>query len=114
MYKRQVLDDIDHTFAPLLGAEWVYIKPGIRTCFLYEQNRMEEAARMLRTTLDCLSDKNKTEGRICVIVLQHSILWQTGNRKEADTVLTGLSNLVATEAQFFVPNFSILRRRAPT
>lgn len=99
-----VLDDIDHTFAPLLGAEWVYIKPGIRTCFLYEQNRMEEAARMLRTTLDCLSDKNKTEGRICVIVLQHSILWQTGNRKEADTVLTGLSNLVAKEAQFFVPN----------
>ena len=99
-----VLDDIDNTFAPLLGAEWVYLKPGIRTSFLYEQNRMEEASGMLQKTLDCLRNENKIEGRICVMILNHSILWQLNRKREAEQALQVLAQLTEREAQFFLPN----------
>lgn len=99
-----VLDDIDHTFAPLLGAEWAYLKPGLRASFLYEQNRMEEALEMLYTTLNHLSNENKTEGRICVTILHHSILWQLGDKKKMDAVFNELLGLTDKEAQFFLPN----------
>lgn len=99
-----VMGDIDHTFAPLLGAEWTYLKPGICACFLYEQNRMDEAASMIHTALDCLTKDNKIEGHICVILLQHSIFWQLGLQKKADLVLKELIRMTEEEAQFFMPN----------
>lgn len=106
-----VLDDIDHTFAPLLGAEWAYLKPGLRASFLYEQNRMKEALAMLYTTLEYLRAESKTEGRICVTLLHHSIVWQLGDEKETDAVFKELLNITEQKAQFFLPNLRAYETR---
>lgn len=99
-----VLDNIDHTFAPLLGAEWAYLKPTLRASFLFEQNEMGKALDMIHFTLNHLSEESKIEGRISVILLKHSILWQLNEKEEAQAVFHELTALVKREAQFFLPN----------
>ena len=39
----KILDTIDHTYAPLLGAEWGYLRPGILASFTYERSQLEAA-----------------------------------------------------------------------
>lgn len=103
------LGKIDKTFAPLLGAEWGYIRPGIQACFLYEQNRLPEALAQNTRTLDCLKEESKTEGRMCVLMLQHTILFQLGKTAEADEMLQEISALSKERAQFFLPNLEAYR-----
>ena len=101
-----IMDKIDKTFAPLLGDEWRYIRPGIGVCFLYERNRLTEALSQNELTKSCLTESSQIEGRICVTLLQHSILWLMNRIPAARAVQTELSSLVETSAQFFLPNLA--------
>lgn len=106
-----VLDDIDHTFGPLLGAEWIYLKPALRACFLYERNQMDKALEMIQFALKHMREDNKIEGRISVILLNHSILWQLGEKEKAQAIFHKLTTLVNQEAQFFLPNLKAYETR---
>ena len=107
----KILDKIDNTFAPLLGAEWVYLRPGIQTSFIYERNRLAEALKQTTEVLGLMTEENKPDGRICVLVLQHSILWQLGRYGEARTVLDELAAFAGANAQYFIPNLTAYRAK---
>jgi LuxR family maltose regulon positive regulatory protein len=102
----EILSKIDGTFAPLLGPEWSYLRPGILVGFTYEKNRLEEALRENEIVMGLLTEESKADGRICVTVLQHSILWQLGRREEARRVMDGFRNFVDASAQYFIPNLA--------
>lgn len=106
-----ILDKIDKTFAPLLGEEWLYIRPGIEACFMYERSQLSEALEQLKVTTDHMSEESKIEGRICVTLLWHRILWQLGRFQEAETASRELTLLVDREAQFFLPNLAAYQTR---
>lgn len=97
---------IDKTFARLLGAEWTYIRPGIEACFIYERNMLQNALEKNTLALSLITDQSKIEGRICAEVMQHTILWQLGAsyHAQADAALERLTQLVDSQAQFFLPN----------
>ena len=79
----KILSKIDGTFAPLLGPEWEYLRPGILACFTYEKNRLNETLCENESVMGLLTKESKADGRICVMILQHSALWQLGRRQEA-------------------------------
>ena len=101
-----ILDKIDGTFAPLLGAEWVYLRPGIMASFAYERNQLETAYQQNNHVCNLITEDNKPDGRICVLILQHSILWQMGRYSEAAKVIEELSVFVNSSAQYFLPNLT--------
>lgn len=107
----KILDKIDNTYAPLLGPEWVYLRPGILASFTYERNRLEEALSQNTDVLSLIGPDNKPDGRICVMVLQHSILWQSGRYKEAEDAMNRLTAFVNTSAQYFLPNLTAYRTK---
>ena len=102
------LELIDKTFARLLGAEWTYIRPGLEACFIYERNMLPAALEKNTLALSLITDENKIEGRICAEVLQHTILWQLGAscHAQANAALERLTQLVDSQAQFFLPNLN--------
>lgn len=101
-----ILNKLDTTFAPLLGAEWTYLRPGLLTCFEYERNHLETALTQITEVLALLTEESKPDGRICVLLLKHSILWQLGRVKEATEVMDELSAFVEASAQYFLPNLT--------
>lgn len=107
----KILDRIDGTFAPLLGPEWKYLRPGIQVSFTYERNRLEEALAENTAVLSLLTGENKPDGRICVMILQHSILWQLGRQAEARRALDELDAFVNARAPYFLPNLTAYRAR---
>ncbi|WP_238726692.1 LuxR C-terminal-related transcriptional regulator [Diplocloster modestus] len=102
----KILDKIDNTFAPLLGPEWVYLRPGILVSFTYERNRLEAALQENTEVLGLIGPDNQPDGRICVMVLQHSILWQLGREAEAKEAMENLTAFVNANAQYFLPNLT--------
>ncbi|MDL2293620.1 LuxR C-terminal-related transcriptional regulator [Ruminococcaceae bacterium OttesenSCG-928-D13] len=106
------VEKLDKTFAVLLGAEWNYIRHGIVACFSYERNRLPLALEQNSRALDAYDPgENKAEGLICLLVLQHSILWRMGSHDQASRVLARLEDVVQDSAQFFVPNMAAYRAR---
>lgn len=101
-----ILDKIDTTFAPLLGAEWSYLRPGILTCFEYERNHLDAALTQNTEVLSLLTEDSKPDGRICVMLLQHSILWQLGRMREAEEVIDKLAAFTETSAAYFQANLT--------
>lgn len=51
------------------------------------------------------------EGRICVTLLHHSILWQLRDEKETDAVYKELLSITEQRAQFFIPNLKAYEAR---
>lgn len=107
----QILDKIDQTYAPLLAPEWVYLRPGILACFTYERNQLKAALMENREVLKLLGPDNKADGRICVMILQHSILWQLARYQEAGKILDALEVFVNESAQYFLPNLTAYRTK---
>lgn len=107
----KILDQIDHTFAPLLGREWEYLRPGIQVSFIYERNQLEAALAKNTEVLGLIGPENKPDGRICVMVLQHSILWQMGRCEEAGKVMDALAAFADESAQYFLPNLTAYRTK---
>lgn len=106
-----ILDKIDTTFAPLLGQEWSYLRPGILACFEYERNHLEAALTQNGSVLALLTEDSKPDGRICVLLLQHSILWQLGRRKEAEAVMGELTAFTESTAAYFWANLTAYRAK---
>lgn len=100
---------LEGNIGKLVGAEWKYIQLMIPACFDYERNKLERARREILVARTQLQPDSKIEGRICMLVQQHSILWQMGLAQEAETVLAELGALVETDAQFFLPNLKAYR-----
>lgn len=98
------MEQLEGNFSLLLGEEWRYIKPGIPACFAYERNDLLKALSGITEAIDAMIPENKVEGRICVMIMHHTMLWQMQRQAEANTVLKSLSSLVESEAQFFIPN----------
>lgn len=107
----KILDQIDHTFAPLLGREWEYLRPGIQVSFIYERNQLEAALAKNTEVLGLIGPENKPDGRICVMVLQHSILWQMERCEEAGKVMDALAAFADESAQYFLPNLTAYRTK---
>lgn len=110
---KNALDLIDKTFARLLGAEWVYIRPGLEACFMYERNLLTDALAKNAQALNLITDQSKIEGRICAEVMHHTILWQLGtsHSAQADAALEHLTQLVDSQAQFFLPNLKAYKAK---
>lgn len=107
----KILDKIDNTYAPLLGQEWEYLRPGIMVSFTYERNQLADALEQNTEVLGLLRPDNKPDGRICVMILQHSILWQLGRYEEAREVMDTLTAFVNTSAQYFLANLTAYRTK---
>ena len=107
----KILDKIDHTYAPLLGPEWEYLRPGIQVSFTYERNRLEAAREENTRVLGLIGPDNKPDGRICVMVLQHSILWQMGRYGEAGEAMEALAAFAGESAPWFLPNLTAYRTK---
>ena len=105
----KILDKIDNTFAPLLGPEWIYIRPGILVPFEYERNDLESALTRNTEVMELIKKNSKPDGRICVMILQHSILWQLDRASEARVVMDDLLQLINTSAQHYIPNLTAYR-----
>lgn len=99
------------TFRILLGEDWNYISHGLYACFDYEQDRLEEALAGNTQALERLTRQSKEEGRICVYILQHTLLYTLGRRDEASVVLRQLEELVESHAEFFRPNLAAYKTR---
>lgn len=54
-----ILGKIDTTFAPLPGAEWVYLRPCILTCFEYEHNHLETALTQNTEVFSLLTEDSR-------------------------------------------------------
>lgn len=102
---------LEGNIGKLVGAEWRYIEKMIPACFDYERNRLERARQEIHIAKEYLRPDSKIEGRICMLVQQHSILWRLGQAKEAEAVLGELSALTETDAQFFLPNLKAYQAR---
>lgn len=107
----KILDKIDHTYAPLLGPEWAYLRPGILASFTYERSQLEAALVQNTDVLGLIGPDNKPDGRICVMVLQHSILWQMGRFEEAGKAMDALAAFADESAQYFLPNLTAYRAK---
>ncbi len=105
------LERYDTTFAPLLGAEWVYLRPGLLAGFCYERNELETALAQNTKVLGMITEDNKPDGRICVMIMQHSILWQLGRREEAGAAMDALAAFVNAAAPYFIPNLTAYRTK---
>ncbi len=102
----KALESFDTTFAPLLGSEWKYLRPGLLAVFAYEQNKLVEALEENTKVLGIITEDNKPDGRICVMVTQHSILWQLGRSDEAGEAMDSLTAFSNTAAPYFIPNLT--------
>ena len=107
----RILDKINDTFAPLLGNEWTYIRPGILVNFEYERNNLEDALSQNSKVISLFTPENKPDGRICVMLLHHSILWQMGRFMAAKKALDNLSEFVNASAPHFIPNLNAYRTK---
>lgn len=101
-----ILNKIDNTFAPLLGPEWRYLRPGILVCFEYERNHLETALVQNTEVLGLLGGDSKPDGRLCVLVLQHNLLWQLGRFREAEAVMEELAAFTEEAAPYFLTNLT--------
>ena len=115
-YSAIVLEDggmelIGRTFAPLLGAEWGYVRPLLPACFAYERNRLDEALAGLRETEKALVPENREDGRACIMVMKHATLWQMERESEAAAALDDLVALTEAEAPHFLPNLKAYRAK---
>lgn len=106
-----ILDKIDTTFAPLLGEEWKYLRPGILACFEYERNDLVTALQQNTEVLGRITKENKPDGRICVLLLQHSILWQLGRHREAKEAMDELAAFTDASAPYFLPNLTAYKAK---
>ena len=107
----KILDRINNTFAPLLGKEWIYIRPGLLVNFEYERNNLQEALSQNTEVLALITQENRPDGRICVMLLHHSILWQLGRFMAAKEALDSLSEFVNAAAPHFIPNLNAYRTK---
>lgn len=104
-------DLLEGNLSKLLGAEWNYIKPMIPACFNYERNKLNAALSAIEAAKKKLASDSKIEGRICVLVLEYTILLRLKNAARAEKILEELTALTETEAQFFMPNLKALNTR---
>lgn len=92
------------TFAPLLGAEWCYVRSLIPACFEYERNNLDAARVGIEEARRALVPENKEDGRVCIGIMEHAVLWQMGRADDATHVLAELEMYVAREASQFLHN----------
>jgi LuxR family maltose regulon positive regulatory protein len=105
------LDRLGSTFGVLLGSEWIYVKPGLSAGYNYERDRLDAALRDNEKALSLISNKNRIEGLICMLVLRHSILWRQGKKAEAEKALARLRETTQNDAKFFIPNLAAYEAR---
>ena len=105
------MDLLSRTFATLLGAEWGYVYPLLPACFAYERNRLDEALAGMQAAEAALVPENKEDGRICVMVMKHAVLWQMGRDDEADAALELLAGFAEDEAPHFLSNLKAYRTK---
>lgn len=58
-----------------------------------------------------MSENSKIEGRICVTLMEHTLLWQMNRDEQAARVMEALERLVDCSAQFFLPNLAAYKTR---
>ena len=58
-----------------------------------------------------MSESSKIEGRICVTLMEHTLLWQLNRDEQAARVMESLERLVDGSAQFFLPNLAAYKTR---
>lgn len=104
-------DGLADTFSVLLGIDWNYISHGLYACFDYECNRLEQALAANSRAMDALTDESKMEGRLCVYILQHTLLDTLGRTAEAARILETLDELVEDGAAFFLPNLAAYKAK---
>lgn len=92
------------TFAPLLGTEWCYVRPLIPACFEYERNCLDAALAGIDEARRALVPENKEDGRVCIGIMEHAVLWQMGRADDAARALAQLEAYVAQEASQFLHN----------
>lgn len=92
------------TFAPLLGTEWCYVRPLIPACFEYERNRLDAALEGIDEARRALVPENKEDGRVCIGIMEHAVLWQMGRADDAARALAQLEAYVAQQASQFLHN----------
>ncbi len=107
----KIIDTFAHTFAPLLGPEWLYLRDTALAGFSYERNLPEKALEENTRVLSTVTKDNKPDGRICMMVLQHSILWQLGRYSDAKEVMERLGAFVNDSAPYFTPNLTAYRAK---
>ncbi len=105
----KILDKMDKTYAPLLGPEWAYLRPHVQAAFVYERNQLDAALKQNTKILALMTEDNKPDGRIVVMVLQHCILWQLGRYGEAKEAMETLTAFVNAAAPYFIPNLTAYR-----
>lgn len=92
------------TFAPLLGSEWCYVRPLIPACFEYERNRLDAALEGIDEAKRALVSENREDGRVCIGIMEHAVLWQMGRTDDAARALAELEAYVSREASQFLHN----------
>ncbi|MDR3363444.1 MAG: LuxR C-terminal-related transcriptional regulator, partial [Clostridiales Family XIII bacterium] len=105
------LEQLGTTFGVLLGAEWGYMKPCLSAGFHYERNMLAAALADNTKALSLFAEGNRIEGLVCVLVLQHSILWRQSRTGEAEKALARLAETTRAKASFFTPNLAAYRAR---
>jgi LuxR family maltose regulon positive regulatory protein len=95
---------LGRAFASFLGEEYSYLKHNMNAVIAYERGHSEEALRLNNKAAATITPHHKIEGRICVALLQHSILWQLNRKNEALLAFGALRTLVETDAQDFLHN----------
>ncbi|WP_130863220.1 LuxR C-terminal-related transcriptional regulator [Bacilliculturomica massiliensis] len=99
------------TFALFLGPEWNYLQHHIWACFDYERNHLDSALLQNSRALELLNGDSRPEGRICVCILQISILYRLERFEEAETAGRVLEDFVRSSAKFFLPNLAAFQVR---
>lgn len=108
-----LMNKIGETFGLLPDTKWAYIHPAITACLMYERNQLESALNQNILASDLIKEDNPIDGRICVEVLRHSILWRSGSSysTHADDTLAALTGLVTGQAQFFLPSLNAYKTK---
>jgi LuxR family maltose regulon positive regulatory protein len=101
------------TFAPLLGAEWVYLQPTMDATFAYERNLLHRALELILEAGRVITPAHKIEGRVCAAFLLHTILIHMGRAQaeQAKQAEAALNKLIETEAQDFLPNLKAYKTK---
>ncbi len=107
----RIAEDFGKTFAPLLGPEWLNLRDTGLAGFTYERGKLDDALTEIANVQATLTEDNKPDGRICVLVLKHSVLWQLGRWEAAEKTMTELTAFVAAAAPYFTPNLTAYRTK---
>jgi LuxR family maltose regulon positive regulatory protein len=104
---------LQNTFAPLLGAEWEYLRPLMNATFAYECGQFTEALMLIDETEGLIKPTHKIDGRICAAFMKCLILSHMGKLKseETEVAFLGLTNLVETEAMDFLQNLKAYKTK---